>query len=398
MNFCGATGNCKDENVGEKCTDGRFCSGAVCTTSCQAGLFLCDNKCILPETDNTYCGAKGKCNNTSASSNDYKGATCASGEVCSGGTCGASCLSGQVLCGGKCIVPETDNTYCGAKGKCNNTSASSNDYKGATCASGEVCSGGTCGASCLSGQVLCGGKCILPETDNTYCGAKGKCNNTLASSNDYKGATCASGEICSGGTCGASCLSGQVLCGGKCIVPETDNAYCGAKGKCNSASDSDANYRGKACTNGTKCSEGRCVVTCTSNQIVCGEQCVEPSSSKTNCGAKGKCNNPNVNSQDYQGALCDGDQVCAGGKCVQNSCVAPLVLCSTTAGNQCVDINETDENNCGACGYKCADHPVANAVSEKCIDGQCIYECKLGYANKGTGDTASEILCVDSAL
>ena len=341
MNFCGATGNCKDENVGEKCTDGRFCSGAVCTTSCQAGLFLCDNKCILPETDNTYCGAKGKCNNTSASSNDYKGATCASGEVCSGGTCGASCLSGQVLCGGKCIVPETDNAYCGAKGKCNNTSASSNDYKGATCASG---------------------------------------------------------EICSGGTCGASCLSGQVLCGGKCIVPETDNAYCGAKGKCNSASDSDANYRGKACTNGTKCSEGRCVVTCTSNQIVCGEQCVEPSSSKTNCGAKGKCNNPNVNSQDYQGALCDGDQVCAGGKCVQNSCVAPLVLCSTTAGNQCVDINETDENNCGACGYKCADHPVANAVSEKCIDGQCIYECKLGYANKGTGDTASEILCVDSAL
>ena len=104
-----------------------------------------------------------------------------------------------------------------------------------------------------------------------------------------------------------------------------------------------------------------------------------------------------MNSQDYQGALCDGDQVCAGGKCVQNSCVAPLVLCSTTAGNQCVDINETDENNCGACGYKCADHPVANAVSEKCLYGQCIYECKPGYVNQGTGNTASEILCVGSA-
>ena len=384
--YCGATGNCNDENAGERCTDGRICSGGSCGVTCVSGQILCHGRCIDPTTDNRYCGARGDCKGGNA------GETCTDGRICSGGTCNVTCVSGQILCHGQCIDPSTDNRYCGASGNCIGANS------GSKCKDGEVCSGGTCGASCLSGQVLCGGKCILPETDNTYCGAKGKCNNTSASSNDYKGATCASGEVCSGGTCGASCLSGQVLCGGKCIVPETDNAYCGAKGKCNSDSDSDANYRGKACTNGTKCSEGRCVVTCTSNQIVCGEQCVEPSSSKTNCGAKGKCNNPNVNSQDYQGALCDGDQVCAGGKCVQNSCVAPLVLCSTTAGNQCVDINETDENNCGTCGYKCADHPVANAVSEKCIDGLCIYECKLGYANKGTGDTASEILCVDSAL
>ena len=347
--YCGATGDCKDSNAGEKCASGEVCSGGTCGASCLNGQILCNGQCIDPDTDNRYCGANGNCSVQSTETIDnskdpnFAGSKCKDGEVCSAGKCGTSCLSSQVLCGGKCIVPETDNAYCGASSDCKDANAGSN------CKDGEVCSGGTCSVTCVSGQVLCGGKCILPETDNTYCGAKGKCNNTSASSNDYKGATCASGEVCSGGTCGASCLSGQVLCGGKCIVPETDNAYCGAKGKCNSASDSDANYRGKACTNGTKCSEGRCVVTCTSNQIVCGEQCVEPSSSKTNCGAKGKCNNPNVNSQDYQGALCDGDQVCAGGKCVKNSC-----------------------NSAKPCGE------IQNGVNQ-CISGECKLSCNSGY-------------------
>ena len=368
--YCGATGDCKDSNAGEKCASGEVCSGGTCGASCLNGQILCNGQCIDPDTDNRYCGANGNCSVQSTETIDnskdpnFAGSKCKDGEVCSAGKCGTSCLSSQVLCGGKCIVPETDNAYCGASSDCKDANAGSN------CKDGEVCSGGTCSVTCVSGQVLCGGKCILPETDNTYCGAKGKCNNTSASSNDYKGATCASGEVCSGGTCGASCLSGQVLCGGKCIVPETDNAYCGAKGKCNSASDSDANYRGKACTNGTKCSEGRCVVTCTSNQIVCGEQCVEPSSSKTNCGAKGKCNNPNVNSQDYQGALCDGDQVCAGGKCVKNSCNSAKPCREIQNGvNQCIS---------GECKLSCNSGYVLNVEQNSCT---MISDSVCGYSN-----------------
>lgn len=355
--YCGAKDNCSGTNAGSKCKDGEVCSGGECGVTCVSGQILCNGQCIDPTTDNRYCGATGDCKDSNA------GEKCNSGNVCSGGTCGASCLSGQVLCGGKCIVPEKDNTYCGAKGNCIGDDPNDNtNYEGKACPSGEVCSGGTCGASCLSSQVLCGGKCIVPETDNAYCGASSDCKDANA------GSKCKDGEVCSGGTCGASCLSGQVLCGGKCIVPETDNAYCGAKGKCNSASDSDANYRGKACTNGTKCSEGHCVVTCTSNQIVCGEQCVEPSSSKTNCGAKGKCNNPNVNSQDYQGALCDGDQVCAGGECVKNSCNSAKPCREIQNGvNQCISgecklscnsgyVLNVEQNSCtmisdSVCGY-----------------------------------------------
>ena len=388
--YCGATGDCKDSNAGEKCESGNVCSGGTCGTSCLSSQVLCGDKCIVPETDNTYCGATGDCKGSNA------GEKCDSGKVCSGGTCSESCLSGQVLCGGKCIVPETDNTYCGAKGKCNNTSASSNDYKGATCASGEVCSGGTCGASCLSGQVLCGGKCILPETDNTYCGAKGKCNNTSASSNDYKGATCASGEVCSGGTCGASCLSDQVLCGGKCIVPETDNAYCGAKGKCDSASASDANYRGNACTNGTKCSEGRCVVTCTSNQIVCGNECIDPKTNNKHCGASGSCNQ--ANGDNYKGDDCndatkynDGDYVCIDSKCTLNTCInVNDIPCTVTIGDKterrCVNVYDNNNQHCGGCNVKCESIKIPESKSAECVGGLCtVTECNEGSHPSSNG-------------
>ena len=219
-------------------------------------------------------------------------------------------------------------------------------------------------------------RCVDTSSDVNNCGGKGK--------------KCESGQVCVNSKCVQnSCVEPLVLCstttGNQCInINAIDENNCGACGyKCADHPVANAEATG--------CSAGVCQYKCTGNTKNVGEnntaasiRCVDTSTDVNNCGGKGK--------------KCESGQVCVNSKCVQNSCIAPLVLCSTTAGNQCVDINETDENNCGACGYKCADHPVANAVSEKCIDGQCIYECKLGYANKGTGDTASEILCVDSAL
>ena len=482
MNYCGATGNCKDENAGEKCTDGRFCSGALCATSCQEGLFLCDDKCVDGTTNPYYCGVTSDCTETS------NGTKCEDTQVCISGKCEYnSCREPEILCstigGNRCINIQSDDAdNCGTCGykcaehpvanatangcangvcqytcinntenvgsdntvaniRCVDTSTDVNNCggKGKRCESGQVCVNSKCVQnSCVAPLVLCstvyGISCKdVKSSDADNCGACGyKCadhpvanatatgcvagvcqyqckgnttnvgeNNTAANircvdtSSEVnncggKGKKCESGQVCVNSKCVQnSCVAPLVLCstttGNQCInINAIDENNCGACGyKCADHPVANAEATG--------CSAGVCQYKCTGNTKNVGEnntaasiRCVDTSTDVNNCGGKGK--------------KCESGQVCVNSKCVQNSCIAPLVLCSTTAGNQCVDINETDENNCGACGYKCADHPVANAVSEKCIDGQCIYECKLGYANKGTGDTASEILCVDSAL
>lgn len=482
MNYCGATGNCKDENAGERCTDGRICSGAVCTTSCQAGLFLCDNKCVDGTTNPYYCGVTSDCTESN------KGTKCEDTQVCVGGKCEYnSCQEPEILCstigGNRCINIQSDDAdncgTCGykcaehpvanatangcAKGVCqyecvNNTENVGSDNtaanihcvdtssdvnncgrKGNKCYTGQICVNGNCVQNfCMRfNEILCatehGNACKdVKSSDDNNCGACGyKCaehpvanassngcvrgvcqygcinstqnvgsDNTAANircvdtSTDVnncgeKGKKCDSGQVCVDSKCVQnSCVAPLVLCstttGNQCInINATDENNCGACGyKCADHPVANAEATG--------CSAGVCQYKCTGNTKNVGEnntaasiRCVDTSTDVNNCGGKGK--------------KCESGQVCVNSKCVQNSCIAPLVLCSTTAGNQCVDINETDENNCGACGYKCADHPVANAVSEKCLYGQCIYECKSGYANQGTGNTASEILCVGSA-
>ena len=53
-----------------------------------------------------------------------------------------------------------------------------------------------------------------------------------------------------------------------------------------------------------------------------------------------------------------------------------------------------DAAHCGACNYVCSAHPLKNAKSNSCIDGQCQYVCDDNFTNIG-GATASTINCVD---
>ena len=49
-----------------------------------------------------------------------------------------------------------------------------------------------CVMDCVAGSdmVLCNGKCIDPKSDDDFCGAKGRCENIHANSNDYVGTNC----------------------------------------------------------------------------------------------------------------------------------------------------------------------------------------------------------------
>jgi hypothetical protein len=140
-----------------------------------------------------------------------------------------SCSSGQTNCYGTCTDLQSDATHCGA---CN-----------IKCASGKLCSAGSCTISCSAGQTNCGGSCTNTQTSSQHCG---KCNNP-----------CSSGQTCQNGKCGLYmsvitldpheiCInSGHSWCWGVCSDLQTDENNCGSCGT--------------KCPSGKLCSAGKCV-------------------------------------------------------------------------------------------------------------------------------------------
>ena len=350
--YCGASGDCQGNNKGQTCGDGTSCKGGVCKQGCIAGQILCDGQCITPGTDNLYCGASDDCRDI------HKGAICEMGTSCKQGSCQQGCIAGQILCDGQCITPSTDNLYCGASGNCQGNN------RGQACSEGTSCKQGTCQQGCIAGQILCDGKCITPATDNQYCGASGNCQG------NNKGAICGDGTSCKQGTCKQGCIAGQILCDGRCITPGTDMTYCGASGDCQ------GNNRGQTCPDGYSCKAGECKAGCVAQQVLCNGVCISSLTDMNYCGAKGSCNDANPSSANYQGQACESGYSCQNGTC-KLGCTAGTVACSGT----CIKPLE-DNTYCGAKGA-CNDANSASlnfkgqacAQGTKCIQGKCQKEC-----------------------
>jgi endo-1,3(4)-beta-glucanase len=140
----------------------------ACVLSCAAGTLACDGACVDPLADRQYCGASGTC------TGDLVGQACAAGEICDQGHCTASCGNGLIVCGDGCVDPLTSRDFCGASDPCTGAAA------GTACQAGEICAGGLCTASCFAGQLACGGTCIDPHSDPAWCGAHGDCSGASA--------------------------------------------------------------------------------------------------------------------------------------------------------------------------------------------------------------------------
>ncbi|MGN1073223.1 MAG: hypothetical protein ACI4VB_11065, partial [Bradymonadia bacterium] len=255
------------------------------------------------------------------------------------------------------------------------------------------CATGACQYQCTAGLVnvsassmATGIKCIDPKSDNTYCGA---------TSSSSTGMTCGSGKVCVDGKCVQnSCSGSETLCstssGNTCInIKGSDTANCGACGySCESGKP--VNTTVKSCSTGTcqyQCTAG--LVNVSASSTATGIKCIDPKSDNTYCGAT---------SSSSTGMTCGSGKVCVDGKCVQNSCSGSETLCSTSSGNTCINIKGSDTANCGACGYSCESGKPINTTVKSCSTGVCQYECATGYENKGSGNTASTIQCVESVV
>ena len=392
---CGTCGN--------RCKDGEACFRGECRiNTCESqNETLCDingdAQCKnIASDDADHCGA---CN-YKCSSYPIPNATSNS---CSAGQCQYECTDPYTniadkadASGIQCVDFMTDSNHCGKK---NNV-----------CKDGNVCIGGHCKAN----------PCTNPLETACLVGEENKCFNINATNKDHCGAcnykcsdhnvTNATSDACYDGECQYTCNTGFVNVGGgatadtiKCIDPRNDYNHCGAS-SATSRGDDCARYPGKSCKDGTcACPDGqtycdrKCVVlssvnidSCSDDKITCKSgfdrcdktkvACQDLNQDKEHCG---KCS-----------TKCNKDESCYNGQCVVNECANGQTLCDVEGKAECKYTMSEDAAHCGACNYVCSAHPLKNAKSNSCIDGQCQYVCDDNFTNIG-GATASTINCVD---
>ncbi len=182
-----------------------------------------------------------------------------------------------------------------------------------------VCDLGFC--RCPGATEQCGDACVDTTSDPGNCGSCGH--------------ACATGDVCSGGTCQPICPPPTQLCPSGCSNPANDNANCG--------------FCGHACdvAAGESCQMGTCVnIMCPPPFMLCPDGgCDDLSSDPANCGM---CGNK-----------CGPTETCQMFSCVGMICPGGEMFCP---GTGCTDIF-SDPANCGFCGNDCGGNP--------CLMGSC---------------------------
>ncbi len=162
-------------------------------------------------------------------------------------------------------------------------------------------------------------------------------------------------------------------------------------------------HSGFECSSGQSVCKGTClafasnhIASCDNDTIKCIEGFADCDGDVSNgCEANltadascGSCNNDCKTS----------NKACVDGTCQSNLCVgnanAPD-MCIVGGENICRNVKSNDADHCGACNYKCSEQSVANATSNTCTEGKCIYECKTDYVNIGSGTFSDSIECVN---
>ncbi|HET6340309.1 MAG TPA: hypothetical protein VFG30_44175 [Polyangiales bacterium] len=225
-----------------------LCQSGSCGFACTAGFTQCGDKCVDTTSDAANCGS---CNQLCAG-----GTTCAGGRcVCPAGThdCGGTCAKDDstAQCGPSCTQCRTTiaravdvcrsgqcSYMCGSgttdcQGVCKSTGSDVDNCGrcGNVCTGGKMCLIGLC--ACPVGQHDCNGTCVSTNAvatcglsctpctapagatatcDGLFCGVKcttgvscsNVCTDTSTSNTNCGGCgiTCASGQVCSGGSCG----------------------------------------------------------------------------------------------------------------------------------------------------------------------------------------------------
>ena len=323
---------------------------------CLPGYVKCGGTCIDPLTDSNYCGANKTCQGAHH---------CTDSQVCMNGTCQVNtCASNRKFCGiNDCrLVTSNDPDNCGdCDYKCSEhptTSAESN-----------FCKSGECQYECKMGYTDCGVKktadeiiCIENSSFSYNAEHCGRCN-----------VKCGPNEVCISGVCQMNtCTDGLTLCGlNDCRkVNGNDADNCGL---CNYK----CSEHPMASATSNTCVSGKCQYICNEGLFNIGSDenpiCIDPLSEQHHCGKIDNVLFPEETLNDCK------KNACVNGECVTTSCTdTNETICpplSADSSLYCADL-KNDVNNCGFCGYACAQSNGPNTVLMGCVDSKCVYDCK----------------------
>ena len=381
------------------------CVASACTiASCSAGFADCDsnpaNGCEI--NTNTSVGNCGTCG--------MKCPAAGGTPACVAGVCGVSgCAAGFADCNGKpgdgCEVNiDVSPQNCGGCGSvCTVPNATAS------------CAAGACGiGSCNPGFLDCNAKeidgCeIAKNTDPLNCGAcgtacavangtpgcaVGQC--TVASCNpgykDCDGMAANGCEINSGvdvancGSCGKVCgtPNGTPVCtSGTCATASCNAGFKDCDGLAANGCEININNDPKNCNGcGIVCSGSGGTPAC--NAGVCGVSSCNPGFADCDGNPANGCevnttNDPNnCNACNAKCALANATSTCVASACAVVTCSAGFGNCNNVAADGCETNTNTNVNDCGSCGNKCA---TANGTPG-CASGMCtVASCTAGFAN-----------------
>ena len=335
-NNCGSCGNlCSLSHATAACTF------FTCTISaCSPGYVDCNripsDGCEVNTTSDTNnCGG---CARVCAPANATP--SC-SNSSCLIGMCSPGYADCDHLASNGCEVSTaTDPTNCGTCGTtCNLPHATAG------------CNGGSCTvASCNTGWADCDGNpangCETDLSQPAHCGT---CGNA-----------CATGMLCSGGSCVSMCVAPMpTLCNGSyCANTTNDVNNCGTCGHVCSLANATATCTSSACA----------VASCNTGYADCNKTAsdgceVNTTNDVNNCKTcANKCN------------LTNATAVCSASACAISLCNMGFKDCDGVAANGCEVNLMSDTSNCGMCATKCA-------TNGNCNDGGC--GCPGGTLNCG---------------
>ncbi len=352
-----------NEPNGMSCGGGEVCGGGNCGVECFIGGVLYPTGTVNPANACQVC-APGT--STTAWSNEPSGTACAAGEVCSTGTCIADCFIGGTLIPAGTVNPANACRIC-APGT--STTTWSNEPDGTSCGGGEVCGGGTCGVECFIGGVLIPTGTVNPANACQVC-APG--TSTTAWSNEPDGTSCATGEVCSTGTCVADCFIGGTLFPAGTVNPANACQICAPATSTTTWSNEPD---GTSCATGEVCSSGACSMDCFIGGVVYAAGTVNPANA---CQVCTPGTSTTAWSNEPDGTSCATGEVCSSGACSMDCFIGGMVYAAgtvnpTNACQVCTPATSTTAWSNEPDGASCAD-------GEVCSSGACAMDCFIGGA------------------
>ncbi|MBO4350390.1 MAG: SH3 domain-containing protein [Proteobacteria bacterium] len=342
---------------GTQCPEGYVQTDYMCESreiGCKENEILCDDTCINPMTNVSYCGSDEKCIPNK----------CLPFQVCKDGQC--QCPGSSVLCDDQCVNIQDDTIHCGS---CDENCLYQEGWTNISCKSGKCfarsCMNGFHTAPKEDGSVVC----ERDETDT--CGSSGE--------------ICPPHSVCIPESGKCVCDINYTACQDGCFDLNNDADHCGScENACNVVNADNV------------CHHGLCVYTCHPGYI--------PSADGTRCepDQQQDCVNDETRCRDNSYEICMGGvwtvletctpqahetSYCIEGEGCFSECDNGYAYCSP---GMCTNV-VSDINNCGACNHPCN---VVNATNT-CQKGKCSFTCNTGYIKTADGSSCELDRCTE---